>query len=183
MNQGATVGYDYADHSEPPVIGDDPTIRPGTIIYNDVVIGDGFSTGHFALVREETVIGDDGLVGTNAVIDGRTEIGSNVRLQTGAYVPTDTVIGDDVFLGPYAVLTNDPYPGRQDVDLKGPTIESSVTVGANATILPGVTLGEGSFVAAGAIVVEDVPPDTLAIGAPAECRPLPEDLRLEGVVQ
>lgn len=182
MADPGTVGYAYADGSASPVIGEDPTIRPGTIIYDDVIIGDRFSTGHFALVREETEIGDDVLVGTQAVIDGYSTIGSDVRLQTGAYVPSHTTIGQEVFLGPYAVLTNDPYPGRQDVPLEGPTIESFVTIGANATLLPEVTIGKGSFVAAGAIVVDDVPPETLAIGAPAEHRPLPADLRVGEVV-
>ncbi|MWV40032.1 acyltransferase [Natrialba sp. INN-245] len=174
---GATVGYEYDSDSSPPVLGDAAAIRAGTIIYNDVVIGDGFSTGHHALVRELTDIGDDVLVGTNAVIDGRSTIGSHVSLQTGVYVPSQTEIGDNVFLGPHAVLTNDPYPIRQDVELAGPTLENHVSVGANATILPGVTVGRGSFIAAGAVVTEDVPEETLALGAPAKHEPLPDSLQ------
>lgn len=175
MNQ-ATIGYEYADDSDDPHIGVDPTIRAGTIIYNDVAIGDQFSTGHYALVRELTEIGDDVLVGTNAVIDGRTTIGSRVSLQTGVYVPSDTTISDHVFVGPHAVLTNDPYPIQADAELVGPTIEDHVSIGANATILPDVTIGAESFVAAGSVVVDDVPPATLAIGAPAEHRPLPKEI-------
>ena len=159
-----------------PTIGEDATIREGTIIYSDVEIGDRFQTGHNAVVREETVIGDDVVVGTNTVIDGKTAIGSEVSLQTGVYVPPYTEIGDQVFLGPHAVCTNDPYPIRQDVDLVGPTLEDHASVGANAVLLPGVTVGEGSFVAAGAVVTEDVPPGTLAVGAPASHEPLPEPL-------
>ncbi|OIB56100.1 transferase [Natrialba sp. SSL1] len=161
------------------MLGADPTVRAGTIIYNDVVIGDGFSTGHHALVRELTEIGDDVLVGTKAVIDGRSTIGSHVSLQTGVYIPSHTEIGDYVFLGPHAVLTNDPYPIRKDVELAGPTLEDHVSVGANATILPDVTVGRGSFVAAGAVVTEDVPEETLAVGAPAQHRPLPDTLQGE----
>jgi acetyltransferase-like isoleucine patch superfamily enzyme len=175
MNQ-ATIGCEYADDSDDPHIGTDPTIRAGTIIYNDVVIGDRFSTGHYALVRELTEIGDDVLVGTNAVIDGRTSVGSSVSLQTGVYVPSDTTIGDHVFVGPYAVLTNDPYPVRDDHNLAGPTIEDHASIGANATFLPDVTVGARSFVAAGSVVVDDVPPETLAVGAPAEHRPLPQEI-------
>ena len=172
----ATIGYEYTDGSEEPHIGTDATVRAGTIIYDDVVIGDDFSTGHYALVRELTEIGDDVLVGTNAVIDGRTTVGSGVSLQTGVYVPSETTIGDHVFIGPHAVLTNDPYPVRDDIDLAGPTFEDHVSIGANATILPDVTIGARSFVAAGSVVVDDVPPETLAIGAPAEHRPLPEEI-------
>jgi acetyltransferase-like isoleucine patch superfamily enzyme len=163
-------------------IGDEATVRAGSIIYSDVDIGDGFTTGHNVLVREDTVIGDDVLVGTNTVIDGTTTIGSHVSLQTGVYVPTNTDIGDNVFVGPHAVLTNDPYPVRKDVPLTGPTLEDDVSVGANATILPGVTVGEGAFVASGAVVTEDVPPGTLAVGVPARHEPLPDELATENLI-
>jgi acetyltransferase-like isoleucine patch superfamily enzyme len=176
IHETAVVGHAYDGAAEPTMLGDDCTVRAGTIIYRDVTAGDRLQTGHNALVRERTSLGDDVLVGTNTVIDGRTTIGSNVSLQTGVYVPTDTRIGDRVFVGPAAVLTNDPYPIRTDVDLVGPTLEDDASVGANATILPGVTVGEGAFVAAGAVVTEDVPPETLAVGAPAAHRPLPEPL-------
>lgn len=177
MNETATIGYEYTDDSKGPRIGSDATIRAGSIIYNDVVIGERFSTGHYVLVRELTDIGDEVLVGTNTVIDGRSTIGSNVSLQTGVYIPSNTTIGDQVFVGPNAVLTNDPYPVRQEVELAGPTVEDHVSIGANATILPDITVGKGSFVAAGSVVVDDVPPETLAVGAPAEHRPLPEKLQ------
>lgn len=175
----ATVGYEYDPDSRAPVLGDNTTIRSGTIIYNDVVGGDNLKTGHNAVVREFTTLGDNALIGTNTVIDGNTDIGSNVRLQTGVYIPTNTTIGDNVFMGPNAVLTNDPAPTRTEGDLDGPTLEDHVSVGANATILPGVTVGRGSFVAAGAIVTRNVPEECLAIGAPATHEPLPEQLHGE----
>lgn len=177
VSDRATVGHQYEAESREPVIGTNPTIRPGTIIYDDVVIGDRLNTGHFAVIRERTEIGDDALVGTNVTIDGTATIGSNASFQTGAYVPSETTIGDHVFLGPNAVLTNDPYPLRRDADLEGPSLEDHVSVGANATVLPGVTVGSGSFVAAGAVVTRDVPQRTLAIGAPASHEPLPASLR------
>ncbi|MFC7164564.1 acyltransferase [Halospeciosus flavus] len=161
----------------PTELGDHAVVRSGTVVYGDVTAGDGFTTGHNALVREETTLGDDVLVGTNTVVDGATEIGSRVSLQTNVYLPRETTLGDDVFVGPGAVLTNDPYPVRQSVDLAGPTLEDGVSVGANATLLPDVTVGEGAFVAAGSVVTEDVPERTLAVGAPADHRPLPEALR------
>ena len=173
----ATVGHSYADDSEPPVIGDGATIRSRTVIYDDVAIGDGFTTGHGALVREKTVVGDDVVVGTNTVVDGHCRIGSHVSMQTNVYVPTNTTVGDQVFLGPCAVLTNDAYPIRQESEIEGPTLEDHVSIGANATLLPGVTVGEGAFVAAGAVVTDDVPPETLAVGAPATHRPLPDSLQ------
>lgn len=170
----ATVGYP-AD-ADPPSIGDGATVRSGSIIYADVEIGRDFVTGHNVLVREGVEIGDHVVVGTNTVIDGEARIGSHVSLQTGVYVPPETTIGDHVFLGPHAVLTNDPHPVRTAEDLDGPTVEDHVSIGANATILPGVTVGERAFVAAGSVVTTDVPPETLAVGVPAEHEPLPEEL-------
>ncbi|WP_460917866.1 acyltransferase [Salinarchaeum chitinilyticum] len=162
---------------EPPRIGANATIRGGTVIYPDVVVGENFSTGHHAVVRESTRIGDDVLVGTNVVIDGHARIGDGASLQTNAYVPTQSVLGDRVFLGPGATLTNDATPVRsEDERLEGPQLCDDVTIGANATILPGVEVGEGAFVAAGAVVTRDVPARTLAIGTPAEHRDLPAEL-------
>lgn len=177
IDPGATVGYAYTDSPEPATIGDDALIRDGTIVYADVTIGDRFTTGHGALIREETTIGEDVLVGTQSVLDGKVTVGSSVNIQTGVYVPRETDIEDRVFLGPNAVLTNDPYPLRENTPLEGPRICESASIGANATILPGVTIGEGAFVAAGAVVTKDVPAETLAVGVPAVHRPLPERLR------
>jgi acetyltransferase-like isoleucine patch superfamily enzyme len=176
VEDGATVGYEYDDNVGPAVLLGDATIRRGTIVYADVELGRGVTTGHDALVRERSYVGDDVVIGTKSVLDGLLTVGSNVSIQTGVYVPPETAIGDDVFLGPMATLTNDPYPIRKDVPLEGPTIEDGASIGANATILPDVTVGEGAFVAAGAVVTEDVPAETLAVGTPARHRPLPEDL-------
>ncbi len=176
FDHGTTIGYGTDDGADPPAIGDEATIRRGTIIYGDVTIGDEFTTGHDVLVRESTTIGDDVLLGTKTVVDGHTTIGSHVSIQSAVYIPTETTIGNNVFIGPGAVLTNDQYPIRTDADLEGPTIEDGASVGANATLLPGVTVGENAFIGAGALVTEDIPPNRLAIGTPATCRPLPAPL-------
>lgn len=173
----AIFGVPYRDGSDPPKIGPRSTVRAGTIIYDDVVAGTGFQTGHHALVRERTILGDRVLVGTQAVIDGATTLGDDVSMQTGAYVSPETDIGDRVFLGPNATLLNDMYPVRSEYDLTGATLGTDASVGANATVLPGVTIGEEAFVAAGAVVTHDVPPRKLAVGVPAETRPLPEEMR------
>jgi len=173
----AIVGVQYTEASEPPTIGPDSTIRDGTIVYNDVKAGSGLQTGHHALIREQTVLGKDVLVGTQVVIDGATAVGNNVSMQTGVYVPQDTDIGSDVFLGPNATLLNDTYPAiSRDASLVGPEIKDGARIGANTTILPGVSVGQEAFVAAGAVVTEDVSHKTLAIGVPAETRPLPGHL-------
>lgn len=159
-------------------IGAGSTIRSGTIIYCDVLIGKNFQSGHNVLIREKTTIGSNVLVGTNSIIEGETRIGSNVSVQSFAYIPRKTIIEDKVFLGPGATLTNDRYPIRTKVTLEGPVIRKGASIGAGSVILPGVEIGKGSLVAAGAIVTRDVPPWKLAVGAPAEVRELPKNLKV-----
>ncbi|QYZ79236.1 N-acetyltransferase [Methanofollis formosanus] len=159
------------------VIGRDAVLRSGTVIYCDVEIGDGFSTGHNVMIRERTKIGDRVAVGTATVIEGDCVIGSHVSLQSMVYIPTNTLIGDHVFIGPNAVLTNDRYPPRGQPPLQGPVIKDKVSIGAGAVLLPGITVGEGALVAAGSIVTHDVPAYMMAIGSPARFVDLPEGMR------
>ncbi len=175
----AVVGLRYREECGPARVGPGGIIRAYTIIYGDVVIGTGFKSGHHALIREHTRIGDYVLVGTASILDGHVIIGDYVSIQSQVYIPTYTTIGSYVFIGPNATLTNDKYPLRQRsaLQLQGPIIEDHVTIGANATLLPGVRVGQGAMVAAGAIVTRDVPSWTLAVGAPARFQPLPEALR------
>jgi acetyltransferase-like isoleucine patch superfamily enzyme len=129
------------------------------------------------LIRERCRIGHHVLVGTNVVIDNDSTIGSRVSIQSTVYIPTKTIIEDWVFIGPNAVFTNDRFPIRLKAPLAAPRIRRGATIGANATILPGVVVGEGAMVAAGAIVTNNVPPWHLAIGAPARFETLPPRLR------
>ena len=176
------LGEDPADSDGTLVIGDNAVIRSHSVIYRDVRIGENLRTGHNVLIREGTTIGDNVLVGTGTVIDGHTSIGSHVSIQSRAYIPTNTVISDYVFIGPCAVLTNDKYPIRKDYELRGPTLQRGVSIGANAVILPGVEIGEGAMVAAGACVTRDVPDWKLAIGCPARIVDLPEDMQVRNAI-
>lgn len=160
----------------PTLIGDNAVLRSGTVIYCDVKIGNKFQTGHNVLIREKTEIGNNVLIGTNSVVEGYTKIGSGVVIQSSVYIPMNTAVGDRVFLGPNAVLTNDKYPLRIKGKLNGPVIRRSASIGANSTILPGVEIGEGAMVAAGAIVTKDVPEWKLAVGTPAKIKELPKKL-------
>ena len=155
------------------IIGNNCVIRSGTVIYCDVIIGNHFNTGHNVVIRERTEIGDSVSIGTATVVEGSCTIGNRVNIQSMVYIPTGTHIGDRVFIGPNAVLTNDRYPPSHHV-LSGPRIEEDVSIGANATILPGISIGKGSLIAAGAVVTKDVPPERLAVGNPARFRDLPE---------
>ena len=173
------LSFEYRPDCQPTRIGDRAIIRSGTVVYGDVKIGDDLRTGHNVLIREHTTIGDNVLIGTNAIVDGHVHIGNNVKVESNVYIPSHTRLGNYVFLGPGAVLTNDKYPQRlrDEYTPRGPALEDSTSVGANATILPGITIGKGSMVAAGSVVTRDVPPWSLAIGVPSRIEPLPERLR------
>ena len=177
-NQNIQFGVKYSPNSKPPVIGDNYTIRSNSIIYNDVIIGDNFRTGHNVVIRENTNIGDDVLIGTNTVIEGDVIIGNDVSIQSNVYIPTNSVIEDNVFIGPCACFTNDKYPVRINYELQGPRIRRGASIGGNTTFLSNVEVGEGSIVAAGAIVIHSVPPFYLAIGTPARIKPLPDHLKV-----
>ncbi len=177
-DQNIQFGVEYAPNSKPPVIGKNHTIRSNSIIYNDVVIGDNFRTGHNVVIRENTNIGDDVLIGTNTVIEGDVIIGNDVSIQSNVYIPTNSVIEDNVFIGPCACFTNDKYPVRINYELQGPKVRRGASIGGNTTFLSNVEIGEGSIVAAGAIVIHSVPPFYLAIGTPARIKPLPDHLKV-----
>lgn len=150
-------------------IGKNAMIRSGTIIYSDVKIGRDFKTGHNVVIREKTEIGDDVLIGTNSVIDGNCKVGNKVRVQTNVYITAYTIIEDDVFMGPCAVTTNDKYMKYDDsIRLKGPVIKRGAKIGANATILPGIVIGEKAVVGAGAVVTKNVKNGDIVTGVPAE---------------
>jgi acetyltransferase-like isoleucine patch superfamily enzyme len=160
-------------------VGKNAVIRSGTIIYCDVVAGDNFQTGHNVIIREKTRIGDRVAIGTSTVIEGNCSIGNDVSIQSMVYIPTDTIIEDSVFIGPNTVLTNDRYPPTRIGGLKGPHIKKGAAIGANTTLLPGVCIGEGALVAAGAVVTRDVPDRMLAVGSPAKFRELPRPITAE----
>ncbi len=186
IDSNALIGYPHStelsllennpDEIEGCKIGNDSIIRPGAI-YSTAKVGNKTRTGHNFLIRENTIVGDGCLIGTNVVIDNNCRIGDNCSFQTGAYIPTGTKIGNRVFLGPNASLTNDKKPLRTECSPEAVIIEDDATIGSNATLMPGITIGEGAFVAGGAIVTKNVPAWTLAKGCPAKLSELPESLK------
>ncbi len=157
-------------------VGNNCTLRAGTL-YSRARLGSSVRSGHGWLVREDSTVGDGSLIGTGVTIDNDCRVGDHCSLQTGVYIPTGSRIGDRCFLGPNATLTNDRTPLRTDYQLEAVTLEDDVTVGANATLMPGITIGEGAFIAGGAVVTRDVPAWKMAMGVPAQIMELPENLK------
>jgi acetyltransferase-like isoleucine patch superfamily enzyme len=151
------------------VLGSEAHLRSHTVIYAGNLIGDNFQTGNKVNIREWNRIGDHVSVGTLSVIEHHVEIGNNVRIHSQAFIPEFSVLEDDAWLGPNVVLTNAKYPLSRGVkeSLKGPRIKRGAKIGANATILPGVVIGEQVLVGAGAVVVKDVPDGVVVAGNPA----------------
>lgn len=156
------------------IIGDNAILRSGSIFYCDVVIGNNFQCGHNVLIRENTRIVDDVAIGTATVIEGNVSIGSKTVIQSNAFIPTNTIIGSKVFIAPHVVITNDKYPPTKTGGLTGARIHNGAIIGANATLLPGITIGDGALVSAGAVVTRNVPNRKMAIGVPAQIQDLPE---------
>lgn len=153
----------------PTRLGARALVRSHTVIYAGNVIGDNFQTGHGVMIRECNEIGDDVSVGTHSVIEHHVRIGHRVRIHTNAFVPEFTVLEDGCWIGPNVVLTNARYPlsPRAKEELRGPVVKRGAKIGANATLLPGVTIGEEALVGAGAVVVHDVPAGKVVVGNPA----------------
>lgn len=157
------------DGELPTTLGDHAVIRSHTVIYAGNVIGRNFQTGNKVNIRELNQIGDNVSVGTLSVIEHHVRIADDVRIHTQVFVPEFSVLEEGCWLGPNVVLTNARYPQSPKVkeELVGPLIKRRAKIGANATLLPGVVIGENALVGAGAVVVHDVPDGAVVVGNPA----------------
>jgi acetyltransferase-like isoleucine patch superfamily enzyme len=169
-----------ASDSLPPLeIGAGSTIGAGTVIYAGTRIGRDCLIADQAFVRERCAIGDAVIVGRGVTVENETTIGSYTKIQSQAYITAWSVLEDHVFIAPCVVTTNDNYMGRTQERFKhrkGAHIQRGARVGANAVLLPGVTIGREAFVAAGALVTRDVPDAVLVRGVPARViRQVPEN--------
>jgi acetyltransferase-like isoleucine patch superfamily enzyme len=157
----------YADRQNkvhPLVIGENALIRSESVIYGDTIIGDNFQSGHRITIREESNIGNNVRIGTLSDIQGKCTIGNYVNLHSNVHIGQKSVIKDFVWIFPYVVLTNDPTPPSEN--LIGVTVENYAIIATGSIILPGVNIGEDSFVGAGSVVNKDVEKETLVVGNP-----------------
>jgi len=144
--------------------------HPTALVESDT-IGDGTRIWAFAHVLAGAVIGRDCNIGDHCYIESGAVIGDAVTIKNGVAVWDGVAIERGAFVGPNATLTNDRRPrSREPWRLSRTQIEEGATIGANATVLPGITVGAFSMVAAGAVVTRDVPPHAVVVGNPARVR-------------
>ena len=140
-------------------------------------VGDGTSIWHLAQVRENAVLGENCVVGRGAYVGPGVRMGSNCKLQNYALVYEPAVLEDGVFVGPAVVFTNDHYPRAvapdgtlkrgDDWEAVGVTVREGASIGARSVCVAPVTIGRWALVAAGSVVVRDVPDFALVVGTPA----------------
>ena len=151
---------------------DEIFIHPSAHVSPDAEIGEGTKIWHEAQVREGAVIGRNCVLGKSVYVGRNVKIGDNVKLENRVSVFQGVTIEDDVFVGPHVVFTNDLRPRSFNTDWKiVPTlVKKGASIGANSTIICGITIGEYSMIGAGSVVTKDVPPHALVYGNPARIR-------------
>jgi UDP-2-acetamido-3-amino-2,3-dideoxy-glucuronate N-acetyltransferase len=144
--------------------------HPTAVIDDGCTIGNGTRIWHFSHIMPGCIIGDSCNIGQNVVVSPDVVLGKNVKIQNNVSIYTGVICEDDVFLGPSMVFTNVINP-RSAVNRKNEYartfVRKGVTIGANATIVCGIELGEFAFIGAGAVVTKSVPAYALVVGNPA----------------
>ncbi|TMA09041.1 MAG: N-acetyltransferase, partial [Methanobacteriota archaeon] len=147
-----------------------PRIHPSAEVSSEATIGEGSRIWHWAQIREGARVGQNCVVGKDVYVDATVVVGDDCKVENFASIYRGVTIGNRVFVGPHVCFTNDTYPRAVSPDWKVlPTkVENGASIGANATILCGLTIGRNAMVAAGAVVTKDVPPHALVAGVPAK---------------
>lgn len=144
-------------------------IHPSAHVAANARIGAGTKVWINVQIREHADIGPDCIISKDVYVDHAVKIGARCKIQNSVSVYHGVTIGDEVFVGPNVAFTNDRVPRAFNPDWKiTPTlVQSGASIGANATIVCGITIGEYAMVAAGSVVTRDVAPYTLVMGNPA----------------
>jgi UDP-2-acetamido-3-amino-2,3-dideoxy-glucuronate N-acetyltransferase len=151
--------------------GNEPYIHESSYVDDDVVIGAGTKVWHFCHISQGARIGRNCTLGQNVFVGRNVHIGNNCKIQNNVSVYEGVALEDDVFCGPSMVFTNvdtprSAYP-RGAQGFLNTLVKRGCTIGANATIVCGITLGEHAFIGAGSVVTKDVPSYALVYGTPA----------------
>lgn len=145
-------------------------IHPSAVVDEGAKIGSGTKVWHFTHIMPEAIVGEECVIGQNVFIASRVEIGNRVKVQNNVSLYEGVMCEDDVFLGPSMVFTNVINP-RSAVERKNEfqltRVLKGASIGANATIICGITIGRYAFIGAGAVVTKSVPDYALVTGNPA----------------
>jgi acetyltransferase-like isoleucine patch superfamily enzyme len=153
------------------------SIHPTAIVEDGAQLGAGTRVWHFAHVRKDARIGKGCIIGKGVYVDAGVTIGDFVKIQNNVSVYHGVTIGNGVFVGPHVCFTNDKLPRAVNPDgtpksaadwvVAKTIVKDGVSIGANATIVAGITLGRWCMIGAGAVVTKSVPPYALMLGTPA----------------
>lgn len=145
-------------------------IHPTAEVSDKALIGEGTKIWNLAQVREEAEIGENCIISKNVYIDTKVKIGNCVKIQNNVNVYHGVEIEDDVFLGPSMTFTNDMFPRAFNGEWKitDTRVKKGASIGANSTVVCGVTIGEYAMIGAGSVVTRDVLPYALVVGNPAK---------------
>lgn len=146
-----------------------PGIHPSADVQSSA-IGNGTRVWQFVVILRGAVIGADCNICSHCFIENDVVVGDRVTVKSGVQLWDGLRVGDDVFIGPNATFTNDRHPRSRvypEEGFLGTVVHRGASIGANATILPGIEIGEGAMVGAGAVVTRSVPPRAVVVGNPA----------------
>ena len=145
-------------------------VHTHALVEPGVTVGAGTRVWAFTHLLPEAVIGNDCNICDHVFIENNVKVGNRVTIKCGVQLWDGITLEDDVFVGPNATFSNDPFPRSRHYPktFLRTNVQRGASIGANATILPGVTIGEGAIVGAGAVVTKDVPAGTVVIGNPAK---------------
>ena len=147
-------------------------LHESSYVDDNVTIGQGTKIWHFSHIQSGSIIGDNCSIGQNVNIGNNVKIGNGVKIQNNVSVYEGVELEDYVFCGPSMVFTNIKLP-RSEFPKRGSEyylktlVKKSASIGANATIVCGVTIGEYALIGSGAVVTKDIPPYSLVVGNPA----------------
>jgi len=143
-------------------------VHDSAVVHQDANIGMGTRIWDWVKIRENATVGENCILGQSVYVDINVTIGSRCKIQNGVSVYQGVSLGDDVFVGPNATFTNDRAPRAfsENWQIIPTIVEEGASIGANATIICGVTLGRYCMIAAGAVVTKSIPPFGLVMGNP-----------------
>jgi len=172
------------DQQLPPCeIADGVMIGALSVIYRGCKLGAKVMVADLASVRENVEIGEYTIVGRGVTVENKVKIGKRCKLETESYITALSEIEDGCFIAPEVTFTNDNFLGRTKERFKyhkGVTVKRGGRIGANVTVLPGITIGADALVAAGSVVTRDVPEKKIVLGSPAKVwRDVPTDQLLD----